>query len=190
MSYTKWRPFCSCPNLLIVMITNLAYPHSIRRYFYVTYSQMYSGNGTDRPWSPLCWDEILVIHNHEFSDVQAPWYLNKTQMFTLSNTCWWHRFGSTLVQMPDSTKPLCEILLTYHREVLWYWPVDNFSGNGQYINHYNILQNYTCRITAISLRGQWVNKQWVLYPYSQYTVLPLPIICVHHAVITQCVVWD
>ena len=78
-----------------------------------------------------------------------------------SDAIWRHRAGSTLAQVMD-----CCLIAPRHylnqcwlliREVLWQSPESNFTVSAEAAILCDEFENYTFKITATSLRGQWVN---------------------------------
>ena len=85
----------------------------------------------------------------------------------LSDAIWWHRSGSTLVQVMA-----CCLLAQSHylnrcwlliSEVLWHSPQGKFTVRNLPNILLNELENSTFKISAISPRGQWVNKWHAFY---------------------------
>ena len=83
-----------------------------------------------------------------------------------------HWSQSTLTQVmaccltaPSDYPNQCWLLIS---EVLWHSPVSNFASSIQATIPYNEFENYTFKINAASLRGQWV-KELMFMIDIQYT---------------------
>ena len=84
-----------------------------------------------------------------------------------SDITWWHRSGSMLVQVPDSTKPLAQVMAwcqqarSHHlsqcqlhiSEILWHSPESIFTAIARSTILYDKFENYTFHIAATSHRG-------------------------------------
>ena len=78
-----------------------------------------------------------------------------------SDTIWRQRSGSTLAQV----MACCLTALSHHlnqcwliiSEVQWHSYLRYFTRDASIINHWHQFQNYMCKISFKSLRGQWVN---------------------------------
>ena len=77
-----------------------------------------------------------------------------------SDSIWRHRSESKLAQVMA-----CCLTATSHylhqcwlniNEVLWHSPEGNFTENDQYSYHWYEFENYWFKITATSIRGQWI----------------------------------
>ena len=105
----------------------------------------------DWPNMPLCHVALLCALMNCF--------LNS---FWPSDIIWWHRFGSTLVQVMA-----CCLMAQSHflnqccviiSEVFSHSPDGNFTGNSQDIYPWCEFDIYLFKFTAMSPRGQWVNR--------------------------------
>ena len=79
----------------------------------------------------------------------------------LSDTKWWHRFGSTLSHLLPLCLTASSRYLNHYwliiKGILWHLHKSNFPGSTCNSNLQLKLENYTLRIvTAASPRGQWV----------------------------------
>ena len=65
------------------------------------------------------WNLILTVQTLSFKSPIMHWAWvmtwNVINSLRPSDAIWWQRSGSTLAQVPDSTKPLPEPMLTYHQ---------------------------------------------------------------------------
>ena len=79
-----------------------------------------------------------------------------------SDTIWWHRTGSTLVQAmtccmmaPSHYLNQCWLIIS---KVQWHSSEGSFTRDTPAINHSSKLENYINKVSFISPRGQWVNS--------------------------------
>ena len=79
----------------------------------------------------------------------------------MKNYLWVNDTASVNGLLLDGTKLLSEPCWLFISEVLWHSPENNFTLNGQATILYNEYDDYTFKIMAMSLRGEWVNS-WIL----------------------------
>ena len=71
-------------------------------------------------------------------------------------TSWPYKLTKTCGLLPDRTKPLHEPMLSNRQWVLVVSTEGSFTRNTQDIYHWYVFENFSCKITAASARGQWV----------------------------------
>ena len=108
---------------------------------------------------------INLITNHslnEWAPFMCTFQVNFNSLWPGDST-WWHSSGSTLAQVmagcltaPSHYLNQCWLLIS---EALWHLPGSNFTASAPTIILYYEFENYTSKITATSLRGQWVKDQ-------------------------------
>ena len=90
-------------------------------------------------------------------------------------TIWQHRSGSTLAQVMVcclmASKSLPEPMLTYHQ--CCHSCEGTFTGNFQDMHHWNTFRNWTSKITATSIRANYLNNR-VIFHWYKSNILCLP----------------
>ena len=126
------------------------------------------------------WD--FVFHDFVFQRLQ------NVDLLGPSDVIWRHKTWSTLPQEIICCRTVPIYCLTQYcltmTEALWYSPELNFTGNAQDNNHKIMLQNYTFEITAIFVKGDWVNisncRTTSIFSLVQYVKLGVRPLLRHH----------